>query len=115
MAEIVIAEADHGGTRSVKVGDTLVLELPETPTSGFCWTPAVADANILELKADEFRLATPSGVGGGGLRMFRFLAKSPGHISLQFQLRRSWESHPPKAVFKLEVTVNGGAGGPPFH
>src|ERR1700746_1884772 len=106
MAEIVITEADRGSTRSVKIGDTLLAQLSETPTTGFRWVPVIMDPKILELLQDQFQSALQSGIGGGGLRTFRILAKGVGRASFHLELRRSWESNPPKAVFQVEVDVH---------
>jgi inhibitor of cysteine peptidase len=105
MAEIAITEANKGSTVSARAGDTLVIQLPEIPTTGFRWVPAVSDGHILELQNDDFVLAAKSGVGGGGLRVFRFFVKSRGSASLQFRLARAWESRAPSAVFEIFVNA----------
>jgi inhibitor of cysteine peptidase len=103
MAEIVVTEGSNGGALSAKVGDTLIVQLPETPATGFRWASAVADTATVALTGDDFQLGARSGVGGGGLRIFRFATKSPGSTDLKFKLARSWESGPPKAVFSVRV------------
>src|SRR5262249_11420563 len=105
MAEITITEANKGSTVSARAGDTLVIQLPEIPTSGFRWVPAVSDGQILDLQKDDFVLDPNSGVGGGGLRVFRFLVKGRGSTSLQFSLARAWETRAPSAVFEILVKV----------
>jgi inhibitor of cysteine peptidase len=107
MSEIVVTQANSSGMVSANVGDTLVIQLPETPTTGFRWTPVVLDAQILEPQGDTFILGAASGVGGGGMRVFRFGVKGQGNTSLQFKLARAWESRPSAAVFDVHVTVTG--------
>jgi predicted secreted protein len=106
VADILVTEEDHGSEASAKVGDTLVVQLAENPTTGFRWTFAPIDANILELTRDEFQAGAQVGVGGGGLRVFRFAVKDRGSTRVQFKLTRSWESGPPKALFECRVNVS---------
>jgi inhibitor of cysteine peptidase len=106
MAEIVITEADRGREVVARVSDALVVQLPENPTTGFRWALASPDSNILELAQDEFQTAAQAGVGGGGLRVLRFAARSAGSIRLELKLARSWESGTPKVVFSVDVKVS---------
>src|SRR5450759_338564 len=106
MSDIVVTEANKGGPIGANVGDTLVIRLPETPTTGFRWVRASVDTNILESRGDDFQIGAQSWGGGGGNRVFRFVTKGQGSTSLEFKLTRSWEANPPKAVFDVRVTVN---------
>ena len=106
MADIVVTEADRGRVASVKVGDALVIQLAETPSTGFRWTFAAIDTNILELTRDEFQVGAQVGVGGGGLRVLRFAVKGRGSTRIEFRLMRSWESAPPKAAFEVRVNAS---------
>lgn len=105
MAEIVLTEATQGRTSVASVGDTIVVQLAETPTTGFRWTLAAVDRNVLEPVGDEFRLGPQAGVGGGGLRVLRFKAKGRGSAGLVVTLARPWESAAPKAVIAVPVDV----------
>jgi predicted secreted protein len=105
MGEVVITEADLGSTRSVKVADTVVLRLAEIPTTGFRWAPAEMESNILEPAGDDFELNPQSAVGGGGVRVFRFLATKAGQSNLNFSLTRSWEPGSPRSQFHVTVNV----------
>ena len=106
MAEILVSEGHNGGAISARVGDILTIQLPETPATGFRWTPAAVDLSSLALAEDDFQLGAQSGVGGGGLRRWRFAARRPGTTHLELRLARSWESGAPKAVFRVQVHVN---------
>jgi hypothetical protein len=46
------------------------------------------------------------GTGGGGLRVFKFAAKSKGSASLQCGLSRSWEPSRPSKSFHVTVQVH---------
>jgi predicted secreted protein len=104
VAEILVTEADHGREALAKVGDMLVVQLNETPTTGFRWTLGAIDGNILELTSDTFQPGARAAVGGGGRRVFRFAVKGRGKALVALKLIRSWESARPKA--RLEVRVN---------
>ena len=105
MSEIVVTEADNGSSISATVGDSLVIKLPEIPTTGYRWAPQASDAQIVELQTDEFNAAAGSATGGGGTRVLRYLVKRPGSAHLLFQLARSWEPGSPKQTFDLQVNA----------
>jgi inhibitor of cysteine peptidase len=105
MAEIVIKQENNGSTVSAKVGDSLSVELPENPTTGFRWAPAELDARIVELRTDEFILGSDTAVGAGGVRVFRFLVKGPGSACLQLKLVRAWESGASSKLFEIHINV----------
>ena len=106
MADIVVTEADLDREVVARVGDAIVVQLPENPTTGFRWGLASPGDNILELARDEFQAAAHTGVGGGGLRMLRFAVKRAGSVRIQLKLSRSWESGAPKAAFSVDVKVS---------
>lgn len=105
MGEVVITETDSGSTRSVKIGDTVVLRLAEIPTTGFRWAPAEQGSDILEPAGDDFQPNLQSAVGGGGVRIFKFLARRAGQSTLNFSLTRSWEPGSPRSQFRVTVNV----------
>ena len=81
-------------------GDALVLEAPETPSSGFLWqvTPLVG----LALVRDEYR-SPDAALGGRGWRRFLFRAESPGQWDVALELRRPWQHG--AAAETVRVTV----------
>jgi inhibitor of cysteine peptidase len=105
VSQIVVSQASNGGTVSARVGDSLIIELPETPTTGFQWSPVALNATIVEQQGDEFTPTSDSTVGGGGTRVFRFLIKGRGSGHLQFKLARAWESGPPSTHFDIRLNV----------
>jgi len=105
MANIVVTEADLGREVAARVGDAVVVQLPENPTTGFRWALASPQGDVLDLSHDEFQASAQTGVGAGGLRVFRFGAKSTGSGRIELKLARAWESDPPKAAFSVDVKV----------
>jgi inhibitor of cysteine peptidase len=106
MAEVVIGEANKGGTITLKDGDSLVVQLPENPTTGFRWGPTGATSQLLQRESDDFAPAGSSALGAGGMRTFRYRAKGKGNAVLSFALARSWESGSPASTFEVNVTVD---------
>jgi inhibitor of cysteine peptidase len=105
MSEILVNESDRGRTFSASLGDTIRVELPESPTTGFRWSMAPFDSGILELKADEFLPNGGAGVGGGGRRVFRLAAKGRGNTTLDFMLARPWEAGAPRSRFTITLSI----------
>jgi inhibitor of cysteine peptidase len=101
MVDIVANETDHGKSLRARVGDTIVLRLAESPTTGYRWA-------ILQgmPENDEFILESTA-IGAGGIRVFRFLMKAPGAVTLDLALARAWEKQTPAKHFKVEVQVTG--------
>jgi inhibitor of cysteine peptidase len=105
MAEIVAREKNNGDTLAARVGDTLTIEVPENPTTGFRWAPVGVDSNMVDLQTDDFRPEVSAAVGGGGVRLFRFLVKAPGLVRLQLKLVRTWESGAASKTFDVTLDV----------
>jgi inhibitor of cysteine peptidase len=105
MAEIVVSEKNSGETLAAKVGDRLTVEVQENPTTGFQWAPAGVDANIVELRTNEFRPGSTTAIGAGGVRVFQFIIKAPGHTRVQLELARAWESGASSKIFAVSLDV----------
>ena len=98
MPEIVIVQADQGKTFEARKGDLIVIRIEENPTTGYRWEISVVDQQIVEILDSDYQIAHGGGIGGGGTRIFRFRAKSPGISQVQLRLRQSWEM--PEAVLE---------------
>jgi inhibitor of cysteine peptidase len=103
MAEIVVLEAQNGSTVAADVGDSLVVRLPENPTTGYRWQ--IDAATGLTLVADDSARAS-SAPGAGGERQLRFTAPAPGVFRVEASLRRAWERDTePQARFQVVIQV----------
>lgn len=98
----ILGTTDDGASVSAVVGDTLLLELEENPTTGYRWDAASA-GSILELIDDDFTVG--EGIGAGGIRRLRFIARSPGQLTLSLPLVRSWERDQPLRIWSARVSV----------
>ncbi len=68
--------ADNNSGITAHKGDTIEVQLDETPTAGYSWEIDSLDSNILELQSSDYKLYEGAGVGGGGLRTMLFLVKT---------------------------------------
>ena len=91
MSVITLTQADQGKSITLQPGQTLVVKLPENPTTGFRWAIARNDEETLALRDSDYAPAAGVGVGGGGQRTFTFVARKPGSVILQFKNWREWE------------------------
>jgi inhibitor of cysteine peptidase len=105
MAEILVTRAESGRTVSARVGDTIRVELEESPTTGYRWALSSGDARIVEPQGDSFMQPGGVAVGGSGTRVFRLAARSQGSVDLRFRLARQWESVAPRAEFSVRIAV----------
>lgn len=88
MTQILLTAAQSGFPIEARVGDELVLQLVENPTTGYRWQPD----SELQLPAREDHYVPAAGAtGAGGVRTLRLLLSSPGSFDLAFSLRRPWE------------------------
>ena len=98
MSEIEIFQEDRGKTFAACQGDLIVIRIEENPTTGYRWEIFMVEQQIVEILDSDYLIAPGGGIGGGGMRIFRFRAKSPGISPVQLKLRRSWE--PENALLK---------------
>ena len=95
VSELTLTQADKGKSITVQQGDVVLIRLPENPTTGYRWAVEEIDEDILNLEDSGFALPSDVGIGGGGERTLRFIAKSTGTTHLELELRREWEVDTP--------------------
>ena len=87
----MVTQADQSKTIEVAKGDSVTIQLPENPATGYRWSLDQHDPTALEPgQKPSFQLSSPA-VGGGGDRTFTFVARAPGQSSVELNLRRAWE------------------------
>jgi inhibitor of cysteine peptidase len=92
MTEIKLTRNDNDKTVEAKVGESVVIELPENPTTGYRWILDVNEGTGIASAIDSsYAIATESGIGGGGMRMFTVKLESSGIATISAKLRRQWE------------------------
>jgi inhibitor of cysteine peptidase len=103
VARIELDEADCGRDRVAAQGDSVVIRLPETPTSGYRWE--IDEYEPAVLVPDGAGFTSPSGFGGRGTRELRFAVVGPGRGGVRLVLRRHWED-PSAAIQRFEATIS---------
>jgi uncharacterized protein (TIGR03086 family) len=98
---VELAQQDSGGRRTVRVGESVVVALPENPTTGYRWH---ADVDEAALQPIDDGYDGPAGLrGASGVRRLAFTALRAGPTRLRLVKRRSWEA---KAVEEFAVDLD---------
>ena len=102
---MILRESDSGKTIELGSGQLFRWSLSENPTTGYRWE--VQTNSGLAQNADHYA-AAGSGIGGGGVRTFDFVASQPGTFELVLVCKRSWErSSDGERTVRLRVAVGG--------
>lgn len=90
MAVITIGVDDDGREVRATANDSIVLRLPENPTTGVRW-----DLDRLEgpaqLVGDAYEQQTGGGMGAAAVRVLTLQPRGPGQIRLQLKRWQEWE------------------------
>lgn len=105
MTEIKLTKNDNGKTAEAQVGESVVIELPENPTTGYIWTFEVKEGTgVAYLSNSGYVAANNSGMGGGGMRRFIVNVQSHGIAKIDIKLRHPWEPES-TAVDRFDVVI----------
>jgi inhibitor of cysteine peptidase len=91
VSTITLTQADDGNAVDARVGGHLVVRLDENPTTGYRWALEESDEAVIALQHVEYVRSRDAAVGGGGQRIWTFVARKPGMATLHFKLWRAWE------------------------
>ena len=87
---IVLTEAVQGRIVDVRVGQCVIVELPENASTGYRWAVDRADPALVD--AAEGSASYPAGLpGAGGRAQWRFTALAPGTTAVVLKKWRPWE------------------------
>lgn len=104
MAEVAVTPGDNGRVVAVKVGDTVSVRLPENPTTGYSWAIDAIDAKRLEADAPAYQ-GEGAGLGTGGVKTWRLVARASGRTRLALKRWRHWEGDA-SIVERFAVTLD---------
>jgi inhibitor of cysteine peptidase len=89
-------------------GKSITIILQENPTTGYTWSIAIDNKDILALASDKYT-PTPTDakiVGSGGLHTYVFQTKKPGTALITFDLGQQWDGGQKGAqTQKYQITV----------
>lgn len=78
---------------SVSVGGTFPVRLRATPTTGYVWVVDALPESFELLGSDFEKPPGETQPGGHVVQAFRFRALKEGEYTINFVLKRQWESH----------------------
>jgi inhibitor of cysteine peptidase len=108
---LALTEADNGKAFTVKVGDTVTVEVIGNPTTGYQWSADLTaeDAALLKAAGEPEYVADKVAegmVGSGGTYRFTFTAVAKGEAQISLIYWRSFEPDvEPIATFTAAVTI----------
>jgi inhibitor of cysteine peptidase len=103
MSTITLTQADNHETSEAKVGDSIVLNLPQTP-GGYRWSVDEDGAPVLTFVGTDFSNAS-HGVGSAGEESFKFKVAKSGHAQIALKLWREWEGES-SILKRFSVKIN---------
>jgi predicted secreted protein len=94
-----------GSTTNIAVhqGDTIEIQLEETPTAGYSWEVDNMDSNIFKLKSSDYKLYNEGGIGGSGIRTMVFRVDGHGNGKIRLKNSQRWSGD---VYRKFELNVN---------
>jgi len=102
---LTLSEADAGSRPDVRVGDQVVVELAEKPTTGYRWQVDVDTARARVV--DDTFLSASDAMGAPGRRRLTFEVLQAGAVDIRLRNARSWD--PENAVGEFSVTLEAAA------
>ena len=104
MAEVAVTKEQNGRVVTVKVGDSISVQLPENPTTGYAWALDSIDPKLLEARAPAYHPAG-AGPGTGGVKTWALSARAAGRTRLELKRWRHWEGDK-SIVERFAVTLD---------
>ena len=104
MPTVRLTKSDVGRIILLQVGDDVILELDENPSTGYSWDLEAPGEATLRPLSTVFRSQPAVPPGAGGMRQFRFVATALGQTALTLKLWREWEGDP-SIIKRFSITV----------
>jgi predicted secreted protein len=107
--DVILGEKHSGQTLTLKVGETVRLELPGRGGTGFSWYLEHLDSGYLDLVSQETARPSPGDlVGAPVVHIWRFRAQKVGQTYLKLAYYRQWEgSNTATRHFLLNINIIG--------
>lgn len=71
MATHKIYVGNNNDEIKVSLGDIVIIELPENPTTGYQWESVNLNTDVIREKQNSF-ISSNAGIGAGGMRQIEF-------------------------------------------
>ncbi len=105
MPGISVGEESNGRRLELHVGDSIEVQLPENPTTGWRWQVIAAAEPVCEKASQTFEPARADKPGAPGLLRCEFRVVVPGNARIELVSKRAWSSEL-AGRFTLEVTAS---------
>jgi len=103
---VAVTLAENNSRVTLPLGDTLAVDLPGNPSTGFQWQVVGNDGQILAQSSDPVTISSFVRPNKGGVQRFTFTGVAPGSMTLTLVHVRPWEPEgEPANTFTLDVTV----------
>ena len=99
-----LRSGEDGREVRAELGDGVVVEVPEAPSSGFVWEVASVAPGVA-LVGDEFRAPEERALGGRGWHRFLLRVDAAGQQQVRLDLRRPWRSGPAAESVQVGITA----------
>jgi predicted secreted protein len=91
MRNYRLEKANSGQSLSVLPGDTISIELPGNPATGFDWAFEWQENSIFDLVKKEYRTPENNNIGAGGMHFFLFKINKSGQGTIKLKYWQEWE------------------------
>jgi inhibitor of cysteine peptidase len=88
VGEVNLGERQNGARVTARVGDTIILRLPDNAAGGYRWMVTEIDAGTLDIM--EHHHEDHAGVGSAGMCVWTFTPRKAGHARLELKKARPW-------------------------
>ena len=83
----------------IMLNEHIIIELDESPSTGYCWYYTITDSSILALEEKKvFNFNKPNILGGSQQIIWKFKCLNCGECKINFTYYKSWK----KESFPLE-------------
>jgi predicted secreted protein len=105
-AEHALVQSDFGGSREIRLGDQVSIELLEYATAGYRWQVSCEPPDAAGHIDSEYMPPESDAGGAAGLRRFRLRPPRAGRVHLAFRMVSPFrKSEPPAASGTIELHV----------
>ncbi|MBE2295752.1 MAG: protease inhibitor I42 family protein [Phycisphaerales bacterium] len=88
---LVLTQADNQRTAEIRVGEQIVVRLPESRTTGYVWAIDETNRQLLALDGTRFEEPKEGFIGARGTRSYTLSARQAGKVDLKLKYWRIWE------------------------
>ncbi|TKV80111.1 hypothetical protein FDV58_17840 [Bradyrhizobium elkanii] len=104
MAEQHFSSVDNNKKVAVRVGDDVIISLPQNTTTGFKWDPLSHTDHLTHEGTDSAPAGTTTPGASGAAVTFRYKVMKPGAAAVVLKLWRGFE--PDAGVYKFTLTLD---------